>query len=138
MANCECLSVRASLLLRLRRSKCAVLTSFCQSEIPALDYNVFYHPRSMVMVTIFGLSFAYQVSSPVLCFSFCAENLHGAVCFCRFKEKQFGSSGATSGLSSSLAFTPVQVCSDPVFGFLLTVPEFFLSFFLVVVGFIEL
>lgn len=27
----------------------------------------------------------------------------------RFKEKSFGSSGATSGLTSSLAFTPVQV-----------------------------
>lgn len=29
----------------------------------------------------------------------------------RFKEKNFGSSGATSGLTSSLAFTPVQVCA---------------------------
>lgn len=28
----------------------------------------------------------------------------------RFKEKSYGSSGATSGLTSSLAFTPVQVC----------------------------
>lgn len=28
----------------------------------------------------------------------------------RFKEKNYGSSGATSGLTSSLAFTPVQVC----------------------------
>ena len=27
----------------------------------------------------------------------------------RFKEKSYGSSGATSGLTSSLAFTPVQV-----------------------------
>ncbi|KAF8407938.1 hypothetical protein HHK36_007078 [Tetracentron sinense] len=26
----------------------------------------------------------------------------------KFKEKQYGSSGATSGLTSSLAFTPVQ------------------------------
>lgn len=34
----------------------------------------------------------------------------GAFSFCRFKEKHYGSSGATSGLSSSLAFTPVQVC----------------------------
>jgi hypothetical protein len=29
--------------------------------------------------------------------------------FFRFKEKNYGSSGATSGLTSSLAFTPVQV-----------------------------
>ena len=28
----------------------------------------------------------------------------------RFKERSFGSGGATSGLTSSLAFTPVQVC----------------------------
>ncbi|KAA8529556.1 hypothetical protein F0562_033645 [Nyssa sinensis] len=31
----------------------------------------------------------------------------------KFKEKQYGSSGATSGLTSSLAFTPVQIASDP-------------------------
>ena len=54
------------------------------------------------------------------------ENVHGTACFCRFKEKPYGSSGATSGLSSSLAFTPVQVCVNPIFEFLLTDPELFL------------
>lgn len=36
----------------------------------------------------------------------------------RFKEKHYGSSGNTSGLSSSLAFTPVQVkCQTMADGF---------------------
>jgi len=40
------------------------------------------------------------------------STIHGLVVF-RFKEKRYGSSsGATSGLTSSLAFTPVQVCSN--------------------------
>lgn len=38
-----------------------------------------------------------------------SDLLHNIVI--RFKEKQYGSSGATSGLTSSLAFTPVQVFS---------------------------
>lgn len=37
-----------------------------------------------------------------------SSDLMGNVVF-RFKEKNYGSSGATSGLTSSLAFTPVQV-----------------------------
>lgn len=39
--------------------------------------------------------------------------------FSRFKEKSYGSSGATSGLTSSLAFTPVQVSSVLLFNYLL-------------------
>eukprot|EP00850_Spirogloea_muscicola_P013873 SM000096S24902 [mRNA] locus=s96:479955:482667:+ [translate_table: standard] len=34
--------------------------------------------------------------------------MHRLIHICRFKEKSYGSSGGTSGLSSSLAFTPVQ------------------------------
>lgn len=37
------------------------------------------------------------------------DNSDGLFSFVRFKEKNYGSSGATSGLTSSLAFTPVQV-----------------------------
>lgn len=40
------------------------------------------------------------------CYSKFLLCLHGDF---RFKEKSYGSSGFTSGLSSSLAFTPVQV-----------------------------
>lgn len=57
-----------------------------------------------------GLLFLHITSMvcALLIFLFGA-NLQGVILFCRFKEKQYGSSGATSGLSSSLAFTPVQV-----------------------------
>ena len=34
--------------------------------------------------------------------------------FFRFKDRSYGTSGATSGLTSSLAFTPVQVWCFPV------------------------
>ena len=43
------------------------------------------------------------------------------VIFFRFKEKQYGSSGATSGLTSSLAFTPVQVCQFLSFAWMISI-----------------
>jgi hypothetical protein len=60
-----------------------------------LDYHFYFH------CGFYQLNFSINLV-------YLSHGLHNAF---RFKEKNYGSSGASSGLTSSLAFTPVQVCT---------------------------
>lgn len=94
MESCVYQLVRASLLLKLLRSTLSftIISRFCK----------------------FG---SLQIWTRIICFCYiyCTTNFASNVLlsfeiFYRFKDRTYGSSGATSGLTSSLAFTPVQVC----------------------------
>ncbi|CAL9136320.1 unnamed protein product [Musa textilis] len=82
-----------------------------ESSLGDLTTSLFYYVFIDLLLCN-GLGEGYgmlsQAGSGKLCVSIGQSNL-AAKAAKRFKEKHSGSSGATSGLTSSLAFTPVHV-----------------------------
>lgn len=79
-------------------------SSSCPAKALVKSMLLFYPPALfffLTMLLVFQVLTSHEIINITLILYYFSN--------IRFKEKSYGSSGATSGLTSSLAFTPVQV-----------------------------